>query len=72
MDMQMPVMDGITATEEIRASAHPDAQKVAIVAMTANVFKEDVEAVLAAGMNGYIGKPVKLESLLQTLSDVLK
>ena len=61
MDMQMPVMDGVSATSAIRASQHPDAGRVVILAMTANVFKEDVQAAMAAGMNGYISKPIKSE-----------
>lgn len=67
MDVQMPVMDGYTATGKIRASSHPDAKAIPIVAMTANTFIEDIEAAYAAGMNGHIAKPVDVKLLCQTL-----
>ena len=64
MDMQMPEMDGLEATRVIRSgkNTQPD-----IVAMTANVLPEDKEACFKAGMNGFISKPFKLESLMETL-----
>ncbi|MDR1728569.1 MAG: response regulator [Acidobacteriota bacterium] len=58
MDVQMPEMDGYAATERIRALDAPKAKTVPIVAMTANVFKDDIENCLRAGMNDHIGKPV--------------
>ena len=67
MDMQMPVMDGVSATRAIRASGRADAGEVVILAMTANVFKEDVQEVMSAGMNGYIAKPIKNEVFLSTI-----
>jgi CheY-like chemotaxis protein len=72
MDMQMPVMDGCTATRMIRASQHPDAVILPIIAMTANVFKEDVQEVLNAGMNGHIGKPVDIQIVLDTIRKTIK
>ncbi|MDR1484407.1 MAG: response regulator [Planctomycetaceae bacterium] len=72
MDMQMPTMDGCTATRIIRASQHPDAATLPIIAMTANVFKEDVQEVLAAGMNGHIGKPVDIQIVLDTIRKTIK
>jgi signal transduction histidine kinase/CheY-like chemotaxis protein len=72
MDMQMPVMDGCTATRIIRASQHPDAETLPIIAMTANVFKEDVQEVLDAGMNGHIGKPVDIQIVLDTIRKTIK
>ncbi|MDR2762250.1 MAG: response regulator [Planctomycetaceae bacterium] len=72
MDMQMPVMDGCTATRVIRASQHPDSQTLPIIAMTANVFKEDVQEVLDAGMNGHIGKPVDIQIVLDTIRKIIK
>jgi CheY-like chemotaxis protein len=65
MDMQMPKMDGVTATRAIRQL---DAgRKMPIVAMTANAFSEDVERCLAAGMNDFVAKPVDPDSLYGTL-----
>ncbi|KIV87945.1 hypothetical protein PV10_09223 [Exophiala mesophila] len=63
MDISMPVMDGVTATQQIRASG----SQVPIIAMTANALKGDEEAYLAKGMNGYVAKPVDQRLLLQTL-----
>jgi signal transduction histidine kinase len=57
MDVQMPVMDGYAATRAIRASGTPAAASIPIVAMTANVFREDVEQAQAAGMTTHVGKP---------------
>ena len=67
MDMQMPEMDGCEATRAIRALPRTDAATVRIVAMTANVMKEDVDRALAAGMNAHTGKPVNVPDLLQSL-----
>jgi signal transduction histidine kinase/CheY-like chemotaxis protein len=67
MDMQMPVMDGCTATRMIRDSSHTDAANIPIFAMTANVFKEDVQTVLLSGMNGHIGKPIDIAIVIDTL-----
>ena len=60
MDMQMPEMDGLEATRTIRALDIPAAKTIPIVAMTANVFREDIENCLEAGMNDHIGKPIDL------------
>ncbi len=65
MDMQMPRMDGVTATRRIRAM--PAGSEVPIVAMTANAFAEDRENCLAAGMNDFVAKPVRPEHLYETL-----
>ena len=71
MDMQMPEMDGATATTKIRALAHPYAKQVAIVAMTANVFREDIERCLKAGMNDHIGKPLNADDMLEKIKKYL-
>ncbi len=68
MDMQMPEMDGLEATRTIRAEKHPWAQKVPIIAMTANVFRDDVEQCLAAGMDDHIGKPIVDHTLYEKLA----
>ena len=65
MDMQMPVMDGLTATREIRAGTRH--RQTPIIAMTANAFNEDKARCLAAGMNDFITKPVNPEHLFATL-----
>jgi len=67
MDVQMPVMDGFEATRVIRSLPLPTAKTIPIIAMTANVFKEDIDNCLKAGMNGHIGKPVVFDAVLQIL-----
>ncbi len=71
MDMQMPVMDGLEATRRIRALPSRRASKIPIVAMTANVFKEDIERCRAAGMNGHIGKPLDINEVYAVLRQYL-
>ncbi|MDR3316413.1 MAG: response regulator [Coriobacteriales bacterium] len=71
MDIQMPEMDGFEAARRIRALDAPQAQTVPIIALTANVFKEDIENSLAAGMNGHIGKPFNHEELLSAIKENL-
>ena len=67
MDVRMPVMDGLSATKAIRAMGRPDAQTIPIIAMTANVFDEDVEKSLQAGMNAHLSKPVEPDRLYETM-----
>jgi len=67
MDVQMPEMDGYEATRRIRAIGAPNAGTVPIIAMTANVFKGDIEKCLEAGMNGHVGKPLDLDALFAEL-----
>ena len=67
MDVQMPEMDGYEATREIRALKTPEAKTVRIVAMTANVFRDDVERCLEVGMDNHIGKPVDFHELMEKL-----
>ncbi len=71
MDMQMPVMDGIAATRQIRALAHPAANAVPIIAMTANAFQEDAQRCLDAGMNGHLAKPLDVDVFFQMLHTYL-
>jgi CheY-like chemotaxis protein len=68
MDVQMPVMDGLTATRRIRAAAAPDRSSVPIIAMTANVLAEQVERCLEAGMTDHIGKPIDPATLVEKLA----
>ena len=72
MDLQMPVMDGYEAARTIRASGIPGAEKIPIIAMTANVFREDVEKCLSVGMNDHIGKPIDFDELIEKLKQYLK
>ncbi|MDR2162400.1 MAG: response regulator [Clostridiales Family XIII bacterium] len=71
MDMQMPEMDGCEATRLIRSLDHPRAKTVPIVALTANVFKEDIDRCIAAGMNGHIGKPLSMQKITAKLRKYL-
>jgi signal transduction histidine kinase/DNA-binding response OmpR family regulator len=72
MDVQMPEMDGYEAARQIRALDLPRAKEIPIIAMTANVFKEDVEKALAAGMNDHLGKPIDMEDVLAKLRNYLQ
>ena len=71
MDVQMPEMDGYEATRRIRSRDIHHAKRIPIIAMTANVFKEDVEKCFEAGMNGHIGKPINLEEVFRQLKQHL-
>ena len=71
MDIQMPVMDGHLAARTIRASAHPEAKSIPIIAMTADAFSENVAEALASGMNGHIAKPIDIPTLFETLGSVI-
>ncbi len=72
MDVQMPVMDGHEAATRIRASSHPQARTVPIVATTANAFSDDISAALAAGMNAHVSKPLDVAQLCKTLLDCIR
>ena len=72
MDMRMPEMDGLEATQKIRALAREDAKTVPIIALTANAFDEDVQRSLQAGMNAHLSKPVEPEVLFDTLEHMIK
>ncbi|MCL2086656.1 MAG: response regulator [Oscillospiraceae bacterium] len=71
MDVQMPKMDGLEATRRIRALPTERTRELPIIAMTANVFKDDIEACLAAGMNDHIGKPLDIDKVIETLRKYL-
>lgn len=63
MDMRMPNMDGLEATKAIRASGHPDAAKIPVIALTANSFQEDKDMAKEAGMNDFLSKPLEIDLL---------
>jgi CheY-like chemotaxis protein len=71
MDIRMPEMDGLEATEVIRAMERPDAATIPIIALTANAFDEDVQRSLQVGMNAHLTKPVEPEHLYQTLGELI-
>jgi signal transduction histidine kinase/DNA-binding response OmpR family regulator len=71
IDVQMPVMDGLEATRRIRALPAAWCGEIPVIAMTANVFKDDIEKCLAAGMNGHIGKPVSVDDMTGKLREYL-
>lgn len=70
MDIQMPVMDGYTATREIRKLPDPELANIPIVAMTANAFDEDRRKAFEVGMNGHIAKPINMDELMETLGNL--
>ena len=72
MDVHMPEMDGYTATKEIRKSDHLDAKNIPIIAMTADVFAEDIAEAKASGMNDHIGKPIDTQVIISTLKKYIK
>ena len=71
MDIQMPEMDGFEATKRIRSSGIKGAGSIPIIAMTANVFREDIERCIAAGMNGHLGKPIDASEVIAKLREHL-
>jgi signal transduction histidine kinase/ActR/RegA family two-component response regulator len=71
MDVRMPILNGLEATQAIRKLDRPDATAVPIIAMSADAFTEDVKRCLAAGMNGHIAKPIEVEKLYAEIARVL-
>ncbi|MEE5992325.1 MAG: response regulator [Oscillospiraceae bacterium] len=71
MDMRMPVMDGLEATRTIRAMNRMDAQKIPIIALTANAFDEDVQRSMQAGLNAHLSKPIQPDILFETLESLI-
>ena len=71
MDVQMPVMDGYTATRQIRALDDPALAKIPILAMTANAFDEDRRHAMESGMTGFLSKPIVIGDLVQELHKIL-
>ena len=71
MDMRMPEMNGLEATEAIRAMDREDAKRIPIIALTANAFDEDVQKSLQAGLNAHLTKPVDIDILFETLEKMI-
>lgn len=71
MDIQMPTMDGYTATRQIRSSSHPQAATIPIIALSADAFAEDVLRARQSGMTSHVAKPIVPGDLFQTISDAL-
>lgn len=71
MDIRMPVMDGLSATINIRGLEKPDSLTVPIIAMTANAFAEDMEKSKASGMNAHLSKPIDTKEMYRTLSQFI-
>ena len=67
MDIQMPEMDGLEATRCIRALVTDRARTIPIIAMTANVFKEDIDKCIESGMNDHLSKPIEVETVIQKI-----
>jgi two-component system sensor histidine kinase/response regulator len=68
MDVHMPEMDGYEPTRRIRKLERPDAQRIPIIAMTANAFPEDIQKAKEAGMNGHLAKPIDPRQIVSLLS----
>jgi two-component system, sensor histidine kinase and response regulator len=71
MDVQMPEMDGLQATAAIRKNEESSGGHIPIVAMTAHAMKSDLEECLAAGMDGYVAKPVRTSELFATIEKLV-
>ena len=71
MDIQMPHVDGYEATRRIRSSGLSRAGEIPIIAMTANVFREDIERCIASGMNGHLGKPIDIDEVIMKLKEYI-
>ena len=72
MDIQMPIMNGYTATRKIRGSDNTDIADIPIIAMTANAFSEDKKNAFDAGMNEHVAKPLDIDILIEVLNKVYK
>lgn len=71
MDIRMPVMSGLDATKQIRILKRKDAERIPILAMTANAFEDDKKAAYDAGVNSYLVKPVDINAVINELQKFL-
>ncbi len=71
MDMRMPEMDGLQATQAIRALDRKDAKRIPIIALTANAFDEDVERSLQSGLDAHLSKPMEPVKIFETLQRLI-
>ena len=71
-DMRTPEMDGLEATQVIRAMDRPDAKSIPIIVLTANTFNEDVQRSMQAGLNAHLSKPVQPDTLFKTLESLIR
>ena len=72
MGMLMPEIDGLEATQVIRAMDRPDAKSIPIIALTANAFDEDVQRSMQAGLNAHLSKPVQPDTLFETFESLIR
>ena len=70
MDVQMPAMNGLDATREIRRGKNPLGRTIPIIAMTANAFAEDERQALACGMNAHVAKPIDVHTLERVVAEL--
>ena len=70
MDIQVPEMNGLDATRAIHALDHPDARRIPVVAMTANTFKEEMDAAMEGGMDHFVPKPLDVDYLFNILYEI--
>ena len=72
MDMRMPEMDGMEAIQVIRAMDRSGAKSIPIIPLTANAFDEDVQRSMQAGLNAHLSKPVRPDTLFETLESLIR
>jgi CheY-like chemotaxis protein len=70
MDIQMPIMDGYTAARTIRSFEDKELANIPIIALSANAFEEDRQKALEAGMNAHLSKPINVDEMMETLSQM--
>ena len=71
MDIQMPLLNGLDATKEIRESSREDLKHIPVIAMTADAFAEDIQRCIDAGMDAHVSKPIEIDKVLTTIRLIL-